>query len=1211
MIISRHLMLAIVLGMSGHQVSNAAELTPVISDQVVWNDPTSLSGRGPWAVGQVRREQLPTEIGGFVRTYPVQTVSGSGSSLGFTLRKPTSAKDLILEIQEIHTRRPKAFAYTVAVNGTPVYFRTYEEIGAGPNHYFIRIPAAAAAQADSLHITMTSAGAPEFSLGQVWLYADFFGTSEPQEQVYRPMALMGMVATAPGVGGPGRDFAPFGEYRDVNFLNMPKKDVRQRIRDQLVRSAETGRPVEILLNGTTWGGAPRGPDGEGGYFSDIRYSLMAYDLPSKSWSPAYPNMWSSTFWTSSYDPLLQTVMRQRFLAGLADINHTVDFLKAQGQIPRPVYTRELGPPLGEVNAATMAAAAKDGVKLDPTDGLDQAERQWLHRNDVRLWQTYATWHAEAFQRESVVVDRGEVRLPDEQAIDNQYAHTVFPSDHGPLKDLRFFGGQVGMVDGFWSSGEVFFDKFSMYDYVKANGKLAHVNIWAPFAKTPELMRNLYDAGFQYATFIGDTAETTKVIRASDGCAELPALVPQHHLPSILEVMYNTQRTLGPSDRIVGSDNLTIHSQSRECADMASMSRLAVVDIAKPGSITYRLDNGGEPFASGLSLQLDGRIAPGSSNYIQVLLGETPESLGEVAKLTADKLPCPNHWELFMTSKTTVDLGERLKGKKTGVLRLVVHAKGAFDATFLMELKVAGQWPQGSGHLASNPFTMREQRTLNLWVQDRVVAERLVARYRKIGGEDAITTQASRMLTAGQYRSVQRLINGAISEVLPARYAVRSHGRLGRHAVEIALPNDHQALVTTLHTVTAEAYEFTVVGETARQDFTIKVPATDGTRWTLTQSQPNRFRLAVNPDGALIAKDGAIVAAATAVVIAEPTATLPTTLVARYLDGNRNSIKVDLQNLALMGGGENLSLPVAPGVRVERTPDRQAIDGKKDWPQRYDRVELSLDNQGKVTAIRASYGHDQGRIAKITPYSPLPPFSNGTLTLENGQTYEFDYGTEVDTVALHGLARAYEASMLLAGLRPGSEVKIDYSPYTEGGTSRRLLKIAQSHRVLMTQDFTTAQGDDWRAAAVSAEGVVVARHNPEPHNGDNTSVLMRPAKPFEPGTVVYQVKSDKPLGTTVLEFSARVYDDSSSIDFATSVDGGTTWVPCGRFDNTWQNCYPQSVRPWKVPWNFIDLTPVATGRTELLVKLTLRVNPADDRMALGRIRVVTSEPSAMQ
>ena len=215
------------------------------------------------------------------------------------------------------------------------------------------------------------------------------------------------------------------------------------------------------------------------------------------------------------------------------------------------------------------------------------------------------------------------------------------------------------------------------------------------------------------------------------------------------------------------------------------------------------------------------------------------------------------------------------------------------------------------------------------------------------------------------------------------------------------------------------------------------------------------------------------------------------------------------------------------------------------------------------------------------------------------------------MALHGSARFYEASMLLTGLRPGSEVTIDYSPYTEGGTSRRLLKVAQSHRVLMTQDYTTAQGDDWRAAAVSAEGVVVARHNPEPHNGDNTSVLMRPAKPFQPGTVIYQVKSDKPLGATVLEFSARVYDDSSSIDFATSVDGGTTWVPCGRFDNPWQNCYPQSVRPWKVPWNFIDLTQVATGRSDLLVKLTLRVNPADDRMALGRIRVVTAEPSTVK
>ena len=1206
--ITRQFLLSCLLGVSGHQMFHAAEPAQVIYDQIACDEPTSLTNHSQLTTGKVRTELLATEIGGFTRTYPVQTVSGSRSSLGFTLRKPAIAKDLILEVQEIHSRRPKAFAYTVSVNGTDVYFRTYEEVGAGPNHYFIRIPAAAAL-GEALHITLTSAGAPEFSLGRVWLYADFFTTIEPQENVYRPLALMGMVATAPGVGGPGRDFAPFGEYRDVNFLNVPAKNVQQRIHDQLVKSAETGRPVEILLNGTTWGGSPRGPDGQGGYFTDIRYSQMAYDMASKNWSPSYPNMWSSTFWTSSWDPLMQTIMHQRFLAGMANLTDTVDFLKAHGQVPRPVYTRELGPPLGEVNAATMAAAVKDGVKLDPTDGLDQSERLWLQRNDVRLWQTYAAWHAEAFPRESVSVDRGQVRLPDEQAIDNQYAHTVFTTDQGPLKDRRYFGGQAGMVDGFWSSGEVFFDRFGLYDYIKANGKLAHVNIWAPFAKNTELMRDLYDAGFQYATFIGDTAETTKVIRASDGCAELPAVLPTHYLPRIMEVMYNTQRTLGSADSIVTCDNLKIHSQSRECADSASMSRLAVVDLAKPGSITYRIDNGGEPFASGLSLQLDGRIAPGVANNIQVFLGETPESLGEVAKLTAEKLPCPDHWEPYMTSKTTVDLGERLKGKKAGVLRLVFNAKGAFDAAFLMELKIAGQWSQGSGHMAGNPFTMREQRSLNLWIQDRVVAERLVARYRKLAGNDAIAAQAGRLLAEGRYRSVQSLLNGALSEVLPARYALRGHGRLGRYAAEITLPEDNQTLVATLNAFTAEACEFSVAGETARQSFTIKISAANGSHWTLTQPQPNRFRLATDPAGTLVAKDGAVTASVTAVQMAEPTRKLPNTLVARYLDGNRNSIRVDVQDLAMMNGDENLTLAVAPKVKVERTPEREVVEGKKDWPQPKDRVELTLDEQGRVTAINARYGHDHGSVAKITPFSPLPPFSNGTLTLDNGQTYEFDFGTEVDTVALHNMARFYEAPMLVTGLRPGSAVTIDYSPYTEGGTSRRLLKVTQPYRQLMSQDFTTTQGEDWRAATVNAEGIVVQRHNPEPHNGDNTSMLMRPAKPFEPGTVTYAVKSERPLGATVLEFSARVYDDSSTIDFAASVDGGVTWTSCGRFDNTWQNCYPQSVRPWKVPWNFVDLTHVVEGRSDFQVRLTLRVNPADDRMALGRIRVMTTEPSS--
>jgi hypothetical protein len=82
-----------------------------------------------------------------------------------TLAAPRHPGPAILEIQEIHQRRPQAFGYTVSVNGQPVYFRTYEELGAGPNHYFVRIPDALLTPGDALRFELTSAGAPAFSLG--------------------------------------------------------------------------------------------------------------------------------------------------------------------------------------------------------------------------------------------------------------------------------------------------------------------------------------------------------------------------------------------------------------------------------------------------------------------------------------------------------------------------------------------------------------------------------------------------------------------------------------------------------------------------------------------------------------------------------------------------------------------------------------------------------------------------------------------------------------------------------------------------------------------------------------------------------------------------------------------------------------------------------------------------------------------------------------
>lgn len=1189
---------------------SSAEPASLIADHLDFGVIDQEASHHLTSTGTTHSEQLETEIGAFVRTYPVRTITGTGSSLSFTLSKPATATDLILEFQEIHSRRPQAHGYTVAVNGVDAYFRSYDEIGAGPNHFFFRVPAAALKVAPELTITITSAGGLPFSLGRVWLYADFFTVIDPQEQVYRPLAMMG--ETMATYQEKTTSIVPLGIYQDqINFANTPNERIEEILRRRLNESATSGRPLELLFNGPTWGGAPRGPDGQGGYFTDIRYSQLTYDQGAKALSASYPNMWGSAFWATFQDTRMQEVLKQRFLDHLSILPDLIDDLRARGSTPQVVFARELGLPLGEITDTSIRAAAGAGIVLDPGDGLDNRERRWLHQNDVQLWRDYAAWHQELFQRDAVVVDRGEVRPPDELAIDNQYAHTIFTTAGGPMKSRRWFGGQTGMVDGFWSSGEVFFDHFPQYDYVKANGKLGHVNIWAPFAKTPDTLRCLYDAGFRFAAVVGDVekknATSAKLIRDSilgaDGCDGLPALLPPQQDPVILEGLYNLRREPGPVDRIAAIENLRIHTQCRDNSDLAPVARLAVSDVAKPGVITYRLDNAGEPFTSGLSLFVDGRIAPGSGNRIEVLMGTTEASLRQVAVLTEAQLPCPDHWELYMNSHATLDLGTTLVGQSKGLIRLVFHAEHAPDAAFLLECRVSSQWPKRSGPLAGNTFTMRQQRTLNLWIQERAVAERMLARHLRLIGDDAAAGTAREMLEQGRYRSIQRLLSAELAQMLPTRFAIRGHGPLGRLPMTITLPDSDQVLLATVHAATTNGCELSVRPQIGRQTFRLAMPAAEGSTWSLTRMSENRFRLARDPNGNLHANGGQVVADIEAVPTSAPVIHLPRTLIARFIEGSTEAIRVDCQDIELMKGLDSIRLPLVAKAPVTRMPERMTDPAEKTKLARFDRVQLTLDNQGRVEAIAATYGRDRGRIAKLIPRSAVLPFYNGGIELDNGNRYEFDFNTEVDTTALRKVARHYEWPMIMRALRPGDEILIEYSPYTERNGTRRIVKISQPYRSLLVQDFGTSKGDSWRAPCVSANGVAVVQHNSEPNNGKSTNLLMLPERPFVPGTVVYRITSQTPLGLTSCVFAARAFDDSSGIDFLASIDGGATWTPCGRFDNSYQNSYPQGTGPnYAIARQYIDLTTAVAGKQEFLLRLDLRVHSADGRFGLGYLEV---------
>ncbi|MBN1902731.1 hypothetical protein JW926_15505 [Candidatus Sumerlaeota bacterium] len=118
---------------------------------------------------------------------------------------------------------------------------------------------------------------------------------------------------------------------------------------------------------------------------DIRYGLTV------------PNMWSSTPWQTMNNPELNALRHERLKGMMDKINEILkDELIAVISENEPAYWAfeesdgrypvKRTPLWADFNPHTVKDAEKDGVILDPSDGLDMVERAWLQMNLSRYIQ---------------------------------------------------------------------------------------------------------------------------------------------------------------------------------------------------------------------------------------------------------------------------------------------------------------------------------------------------------------------------------------------------------------------------------------------------------------------------------------------------------------------------------------------------------------------------------------------------------------------------------------------------------------------------------------------------------------------------------------------------------------------------------------------------------------------------------------------------------
>jgi hypothetical protein len=318
-------------------------------------------------------------------------------------------------------------------------------------------------------------------------------------------------------------------------------------------------------------------------------------------------------------------------------------------------------------------------------------------------------------------------------------------------------------------------------------------------KNFSVMKRHYERGFQFLCFFNADPGDEKFVREVDGIANDPIDPPVHRQPALLDVIVQRDFHAGPKDKLVAQKNMKVHSKLR----------LAVEDVSAPGELIYKLTNSGNAFTSPLALDLDGRISPGEANNIEVFVGPSLERLEKVATLTEKNLPDPNHWTPWMTSHKLLDLGPSTIGQKTVYLKIVFNATHAPDAAFLLSLNVQSSWPRQSGYFAQPSLSKSEQRTLQLWTQERAIASSLLKKYFATGGEDEAYRQAKDFFERGWYGSARRLLASEISQLLPATYLVRGHGRLGRYPIEVKLERPEDWGFFTIEKIGSEGCVFSI------------------------------------------------------------------------------------------------------------------------------------------------------------------------------------------------------------------------------------------------------------------------------------------------------------------------------------------------------------------------------------------------------------------
>lgn len=993
-------------------------------------------------------------VGEYDEEISCRTLQGIGSEMSFTVDGVTPDTALTLDLEEIHQRTDGHIAYTVYVNDREVYHRTYNPISDGANHCFFDVDAATVGSGSTLRVRIVNRSAQELRLRRVW------ATSDPEGRVteqglHKPLQVMLMLNEVPSdldysyLTSLVNSYKAEGVYEiglcwEIQYMQWGKERTELYLDNVITASLVTGAPLYLGIN-SWWSGTPSGMDGKGGMWQDVEYHQITYDKQDRKgtgqWKLTTPNVWGNNPWLTMNSETFNNARETR-------IRETVAYLQkktaemAVKETPLPaihIYTENepiywpinwnrydfdsYPEGVGDFSPLVIAAAAADGITLDPTDGLSDEEAEWMFRNLHRYMVGTGSAMAEGCATNYITVRDGTVTYPEDQMSENAYTHSplqaIYPTwnfrkrayENHLLKSLHF-GGEWGHELSSEDDTSIWSDSRTL-DYILAYGSYADINCERGGMKNFDVLPQAYAYGLEGVVIYNvDAKNDSSAVK--DSASAVSGLQTVRHYSA--KALYTSDF----SKKSAYSQNSTLTALNGLRWDGTAV----VPKTASGGTLLYRITDA-QALTEGLTVSAAAQL--GDGGRIEILAGPTPTSLQSVGVFRTDEVLTAVDPSLYAGAAAYVQV--RLYGESLSSTEL--------SSVSLNRVSLYTYEPL-SGPTDGSQYSGSALRMRHEWIAARADAERLFARYlEKTGGvADETYRKAYALYAENRYGECLKAMAAALSEQLPADFMVSGHGQLGKYPVEISVGSEARVSVH-LTEASEERVCFTV---TADRDTEITVSRlADKGSYSLTRGEDGSYTL--TPGGEVAVQDGK--ASFTLTLSAERSVTYPTEFEARAVRGNSTQLFLQSQDTRVSGWSNQTELMVADDVRVFRGEDgtaQESLPASNISSLQYgDYLKIRLNDAQKVCEVYAWYGSVTGEVTAVREASVTGSLHNAFVTVRTAQGERtFEIGSECKLSFAGATGENIKlAKMGEIGLTVGQTVTVSYSPYEYSGRVRAL------------------------------------------------------------------------------------------------------------------------------------------------------------------------------